>query len=55
MNAKLLKPGEIPHNSFLKHTPLESLATQLQPFGYEATLIHNYEGNFIIGSLLIQT
>ena len=46
MNAKLLKPGEIPHNSFLKHTPLESLATQLQPFGYEATLIHNYEGNF---------
>ena len=24
MNAELLKPGEIPHNSFLKNTPIES-------------------------------
>lgn len=46
MNAELLKPGEIPHNSFLKHTPMESLATQLEQVGYHSTLIHNYEGNF---------
>lgn len=46
MNAELLKPGEIPHNSFLKNTPIESLATQLEKVGYHSTLIHNYEGNF---------
>lgn len=46
MNAELLKPGEIPHHSFLKHTPVESLASQLERIGYRSTLIHNYEGNF---------
>lgn len=46
MNAELLKPGEIPHNSFLKNTPVESLASQLERVGYHSTLIHNYEGNF---------
>ena len=46
MNAELLKPGEIPHHSFLKHTPVESLASQLERMGYCSTLIHNYEGNF---------
>lgn len=46
MNAELLKPGEIPHHSFLKNTPVESLASQLERLGYQSTLIHNYEGNF---------
>ncbi|MBQ1785976.1 MAG: sulfatase-like hydrolase/transferase, partial [Turicibacter sp.] len=46
MNAQLLKPGEIPHHSFLKHTPVASLASQLKHVGYQATLVHNYEGNF---------
>ncbi len=46
MSAELLKPGEIPHLSVLKHKSVESLATQLGRVGYTSTLIHNYEGNF---------
>lgn len=46
MNVDFLGPGEIPHNSFLRSTPVESLATSFKRYGYETIAIHNYEGNF---------
>lgn len=46
MNVDYFGPGEIPHNSILKSTDVESLATHFSKEGYETLAIHNYEGNF---------
>ena len=46
MNVDYFGPGEIPHNSILKSTDIESLATHFSQSGFETIAIHNYEGNF---------
>lgn len=45
-SAANLGAGEIPNNTILKKQPVESMATILKDKGYNATAIHDYEGNF---------
>ncbi|WP_297437757.1 LTA synthase family protein [uncultured Clostridium sp.] len=45
-NIDFLGTGEVPNNSILKMKPVESLGQILRREDYEATMIHNYIGNF---------
>ena len=46
ISMSALKPGEIPYDQLLCTTPVQSLATIFNSFGYQTTFLHNYEGNF---------
>lgn len=46
ISMSALKPGEIPYDQLLCTTPVQSLATIFNAFGYQTTFLHNYEGNF---------
>lgn len=46
MSLDYFSPGEIPHNTYLKKQPVESLAYVLDSKTYEKTFIHNFQGNF---------
>lgn len=41
-----LSPGQIAHTSILKYKQVDSIASYLNSYNYEASLIHNYRGNF---------
>lgn len=38
--------GEVPYDSFVKEKPVNSIASTLKKQGYEATIMHNFQGNF---------
>lgn len=46
LDIDYLPPGEIPNNSLLKTNTIETLAHILRGNDYEATVMHNYIGNF---------
>lgn len=46
MTMKSFTPGEIPYNSTLNTTAVESLATIFKEMGHHTAVIHNYKGNF---------
>lgn len=46
LSTDYLPVGEIPNNNILKKQPVESLAYILHDYGYDTSVIHNYEGNF---------
>lgn len=41
-----LSPGEIAYTTILKQKEVDSIASYLNNYGYEGTMIHNYRGNF---------
>lgn len=41
-----LSPGEIAYTTILKQKKVDSIASYLNNYGYEGTMIHNYRGNF---------
>lgn len=45
-SASNLGAGEIPNNTILKKQAVESMASILKDKGYDATAIHDFEGNF---------
>lgn len=46
LSTDYLPVGEIPNNNILKKQPVESMAYILHDYGYDTSVIHNYEGNF---------
>lgn len=47
INLDYLSPGEIPHTSgLLGEKPIEAMPYILKNYGYTATAIHNFQGNF---------
>ncbi|MGM9988355.1 MAG: LTA synthase family protein [Bacillaceae bacterium] len=46
LSMKFLTPWEIPNNTVLKETPVESIARTMHSQGYQTQAIHNNEGIF---------
>lgn len=46
MSMRYFGPGEYPYKTIAKYQPMESAATALKAFGYDAHALHNNGGNF---------